>query len=101
MSEAIELYVHIPFCMRKCLYCDFLSGPYDRVDRERYTKALLQEIRYYGDVLNHPRVRSLFVGVEHQPGWSRNGWKKFYVRYVLHLTWKKIVKLPWSVIRGR
>lgn len=73
MSEAIELYVHIPFCMRKCLYCDFLSGPYDRVDRERYTKALLQEIRYYGDVLNHPRVRSLFVGGG-TPTWLEPEW---------------------------
>ena len=40
----LELYVHIPFCIRKCQYCDFLSGPSDRKTRESYMKALIREI---------------------------------------------------------
>lgn len=40
----LELYVHIPFCIRKCQYCDFLSGPSDRKTRESYVKALIREI---------------------------------------------------------
>ena len=34
----LELYVHIPFCVRKCQYCDFLSGPSDEETKDRYTE---------------------------------------------------------------
>ena len=39
------IYVHIPFCVRKCNYCAFLSGSSDEALRERYVKALCEEIR--------------------------------------------------------
>ena len=39
------IYVHIPFCVRKCNYCAFLSGASDEAMRERYVKALCEEIR--------------------------------------------------------
>ncbi|MGN0131721.1 MAG: radical SAM family heme chaperone HemW [Lachnospiraceae bacterium] len=42
----MELYIHIPFCVRKCKYCDFLSMPSDRAAMERYVEALCREIRY-------------------------------------------------------
>jgi oxygen-independent coproporphyrinogen-3 oxidase len=41
--RALELYVHIPFCVQKCKYCDFLSGNYDVKLRERYTYALIND----------------------------------------------------------
>ena len=57
----MELYVHIPFCIRKCQYCDFLSGPSDKAARKAYVQALLREIRSYaGRVL--PGVTSVFIG---------------------------------------
>ena len=40
----LELYIHIPFCVQKCQYCDFLSGPSDQETRDRYIKALRAEI---------------------------------------------------------
>lgn len=40
----LELYIHIPFCIKKCEYCDFLSGPQTRETQEAYVKALLLEI---------------------------------------------------------
>lgn len=43
----MELYVHIPFCIRKCKYCDFLSMPADHATMERYVDALCHEITYY------------------------------------------------------
>lgn len=43
------IYVHIPFCVRKCYYCDFLSGPSDEETIEKYVKALIHEIEYYGE----------------------------------------------------
>ena len=59
-QEAIRLYVHIPFCVKKCSYCDFLSGPSCAEDRRRYLDALACEIantRQEGAY-----VRSIFIG---------------------------------------
>ena len=41
----LELYIHIPFCVQKCQYCDFLSGPSNQETRDRYIKALRAEIQ--------------------------------------------------------
>lgn len=40
----LGLYIHIPFCVRKCHYCDFNSGPLSQKARRRYLEALRQEI---------------------------------------------------------
>ena len=43
------IYVHIPFCLKKCNYCDFYSEAIDdREIRKAYTKALFKEIGFYG-----------------------------------------------------
>ena len=42
----MELYVHIPFCVRKCRYCDFLSSPADDETKIRYIRDVLKEIGY-------------------------------------------------------
>lgn len=42
--RALEIYIHIPFCVRKCAYCDFLSTPASRAEREWYVKTLIEEI---------------------------------------------------------
>ncbi|MBR2188799.1 MAG: radical SAM family heme chaperone HemW [Eubacterium sp.] len=41
----MELYLHIPFCVRKCGYCDFLSFPSDEETRGQYLEALTEELR--------------------------------------------------------
>ena len=46
------IYVHIPFCVRKCNYCAFLSGASDEALRDRYVDALCQEIRIRVEQLN-------------------------------------------------
>ena len=48
MKKALELYLHIPFCIRKCEYCDFLSGPADERNRRTYLDALLRELAAVG-----------------------------------------------------
>ena len=40
----MELYIHIPFCVRKCRYCDFLSFASDACVREKYVDQLIREI---------------------------------------------------------
>ncbi len=47
MADTVSIYIHIPFCVRKCNYCDFLSFPASGLEngvRERYVEALLREI---------------------------------------------------------
>ncbi len=43
-KKPLEIYIHIPFCQRKCSYCDFLSAPADEETREQYVRALVREI---------------------------------------------------------
>ncbi len=47
-EQELELYAHIPFCVRKCGYCDFLSGTAEESTREAYLLALAREIRRAG-----------------------------------------------------
>ena len=50
MSEKLGLYIHIPFCEKKCRYCGFLSfDGYDDETYERYTRALCSEIEGYNE----------------------------------------------------
>ena len=61
MKRKIRLYVHIPFCVQKCLYCDFLSWHDSRENQARYVQALCREIRACQG--RYPaRVSSLFFG---------------------------------------
>ncbi len=61
MERKFRLYVHIPFCMKKCLYCDFLSWKDSRENQERYIQALLKEIGACQGRYPY-RVSSLFFG---------------------------------------
>ena len=45
--KEIGLYIHIPFCKRKCLYCDFNSYEAQKHDEDEYINALLHEMRNY------------------------------------------------------
>lgn len=42
--KELQLYIHIPFCIKKCDYCDFLSSPGTEEQMRHYKKALLNEI---------------------------------------------------------
>ena len=44
-----EIYVHIPFCVRKCNYCDFLSYPADEKTKDKYVDALCDQIGIVGE----------------------------------------------------
>ena len=61
-NKPLELYFHIPFCVRKCLYCDFLSGAYDKVMQEAYMKALLDEVRGRAGDYSAYEVQTIFIG---------------------------------------
>lgn len=60
--KELELYFHIPFCERKCAYCDFLSAPADLPVRISYIKKLQEEVAYYGAQYGEYQVSSIFFG---------------------------------------
>ncbi|MCI8454305.1 MAG: radical SAM family heme chaperone HemW [Lachnospiraceae bacterium] len=64
MTEKIELelYLHIPFCVRKCAYCDFLSFSSGKDKQQEYMERLLDEINMVGEQCREYRVSTIFVG---------------------------------------
>lgn len=62
MKKELEIYIHIPFCVKKCHYCDFLSGPADEEAKEIYHKALCMEMREKSKEYTSYRVTSVFFG---------------------------------------
>ena len=58
----LELYIHIPFCMRKCNYCDFLSAPADEKSQSAYVEALKKEIKFYGKELKAGELSTIYIG---------------------------------------
>ena len=64
MNKTYEkgIYIHIPFCVHKCIYCDFLSAPADDDVKYAYTKALINEIRNTADRQVKDKITSIFFG---------------------------------------
>ena len=61
-DKPLSLYVHIPFCVRKCAYCDFLSAPAGAEERAAYVDALVREIRSQKGNFREYRVTTVFLG---------------------------------------
>lgn len=64
MKKELELYLHIPFCVSKCKYCDFLSASSGEEQRQIYVERLCRRIRYWSDVIHNYgyEIVSIFVG---------------------------------------
>ena len=56
------LYVHWPYCLSKCPYCDFNSHVAEHVDHERWRKGLLTELRHAASQAPGRRLDSIFFG---------------------------------------
>lgn len=63
VTESVAgLYIHVPFCKGRCIYCDFYSTTEGAEWKSRYVSALLQEIRHRKDELPLARVHSIYIG---------------------------------------
>jgi len=60
--DTLALYVHWPFCLSKCPYCDFNSHVRDAVDQDRWRAALVREIAYVAALTGRRTVTSVFFG---------------------------------------
>lgn len=64
MNSVKGIYIHIPFCVKKCNYCDFLSYPATGEEQNRYTECLVREITCADYLLEHSerRADTIFFG---------------------------------------
>ena len=68
-KRALSIYIHIPFCVKKCVYCDFLSFPVGKscvsgygAYREKYIEALCEELKSYAYLAETHVVRTIYIG---------------------------------------
>lgn len=63
MRQPVSLYFHIPFCVKKCHYCDFLSFPGCSLSRQaEYVDAMIRELHAYREVAEDYQVKTIFLG---------------------------------------
>ncbi len=62
MSSPIQLYVHVPFCEKKCHYCDFASWELPAVQQRRWTDVILKELAGRAPLARGRTVDTVFFG---------------------------------------
>ena len=62
MTDALALYVHWPFCVSKCPYCDFNSHVRESVDHDAWRDALLTDLAHEARLLPDRTLTSIFFG---------------------------------------
>jgi oxygen-independent coproporphyrinogen-3 oxidase len=62
MAGELALYIHWPFCVSKCPYCDFNSHVRETIDQDAWRSALLQDLAHEAELLSGKRLTSIFFG---------------------------------------
>ena len=60
--KPISIYIHWPFCLSLCPYCDFNSHIANTVDHNRWLKAYEEELEYFAPIIKNKEVKSIFFG---------------------------------------
>ena len=79
----MELYIHIPFCVKKCDYCDFLSFAADELTQKSYVAALQKELAFYGAKYKDRRITTIFIGGG-TPSWLKEDYMQAIMETVYH-----------------
>lgn len=62
MNNDIGIYIHIPFCLQKCFYCDFNSYANKQELVEKYTFAVCNEILKNAEILSQYKISTIYIG---------------------------------------
>jgi oxygen-independent coproporphyrinogen-3 oxidase len=84
IGNNLEIYVHIPFCVKKCLYCDFLSAPATDKTKDAYMHALFTEIEKKADEYRDYTVSSVFIG-----GGTPSTVRPAHIKHLMELLYEK------------
>lgn len=60
--KEIGVYIHIPFCKQKCLYCDFVSFANKQDLQKEYVEALKKEIKNWNNKNECYKIKTLYIG---------------------------------------
>lgn len=60
--KKLGIYIHIPFCIKKCGYCDFYSVKWDEISENTYIQSAINEINSYSSLTNKFIVDSIYIG---------------------------------------
>ena len=58
----LGIYIHIPFCIKKCSYCDFISYPSKYEKQEEYINKIIEEIEDNSDILKNNFISTIYFG---------------------------------------
>ena len=62
-QQPLGLYIHIPYCIHKCGYCDFNSHPIKQDEMDHYIDALVAEMKHYAKTYSNTNIiRTIFLG---------------------------------------
>ena len=62
-QQPLGLYIHIPYCIHKCGYCDFNSHPIKQDEMNHYIDALVAEMKHYAKTYSNTNIiRTIFLG---------------------------------------
>ncbi|MGI6421104.1 MAG: radical SAM family heme chaperone HemW [Syntrophomonadaceae bacterium] len=61
-DQGLGLYIHIPFCLKKCNYCDFYSLPVQTGILQRYVRAVVKELELRARDVEDRRIKSVYLG---------------------------------------
>lgn len=78
-KKPLGIYVHIPFCIKKCAYCDFLSMPAEEEVKKQYVSAVLEEIEDYRQWIKEYQVKTIYFG-----GGTPSLLAEKYINNILH-----------------
>ena len=62
MKPSLYIYIHIPFCLQKCKYCDFATTPWKNNDAGQYTQWIIKELLHRGKHLKNHLIHSIYFG---------------------------------------
>ncbi|QCS23949.1 coproporphyrinogen III oxidase [Rickettsia parkeri] len=62
MANDLSIYIHWPFCLSKCPYCDFNSHVASTIDHNQWLKSYETEIEYFKDIIQNKYIKSIFFG---------------------------------------
>jgi len=62
MKDPLSIYIHWPFCLSKCPYCDFNSHVSAKIDHATWLKSYQLELEYFKDIISNRYIKSIFFG---------------------------------------